>query len=103
MFNFFLFIVQVCVNNIKFIKIRKTMKLIQFIFCSIFIGLNEIIKFSIKRPMIALLLIFSFWVNSLPLPDENIVKNNSVTLMVDGGKRKFDLAFHRRLKRCFPD
>lgn len=103
MFNFFLFIVQVCVNNIKFIKIRKTMKLIQFIFCSIFIGFNEIIKFSIKKPMIALLLILSFWVNSLPLPDENIVRNNSVTLIVDGEKRKFDLAFHIRLERYFPD
>lgn len=39
-------------------------------------------KFFIKRPIISLLIIFGFWVNSQPLPQENIIKktnNNSNT------------------------
>ena len=48
------------------------MKLIQFIFGLIFIAFNEIIELCIKRPGISLLFIFGLWVNSLPLPDENI-------------------------------
>ena len=54
------------------------MKLIQSIVGLIFITLNEIIKFSIKRPIISLLLIFVVWVNSLPLPAENYYTNHSV-------------------------
>ena len=65
------------------------MKLIQFIFRLIFIGFNEIIKFFIKRPRISLLLIFGFWLNSLPLPEKNIVRDNSVTLL--GQNQKSDV------------
>ena len=57
------------------------MKLIQSIFDFIFLTLYEIVKFCIKRPIIGLLLIFGFWLNYLPLPDNNIVKSNSVTLL----------------------
>ena len=49
------------------------MELIQFILGLIFIILNKIIKFSRKKPIISLLLIFGLWINSLPLPDEKIV------------------------------
>ena len=49
------------------------MKLIQFIFGFIFIALNEIVKFSSRRPIVSFLLIFGLWANSLPLPDEKIV------------------------------
>jgi hypothetical protein len=57
------------------------MKLIRFIFGLIFIALDEIVKFFIKRPRISLLLIFGFWVNSLPLPEGNNVSDNSVILL----------------------
>lgn len=55
------------------LKITKTIELIQFILGLIFIILNKIIKFSRKKPIISLLLIFGLWINSLPLPDEKIV------------------------------
>ena len=57
------------------------MKLIQFIFGLIFIALDEIVKFFIKRPRISLLLIFIFWVNSLPLPEKYNGSDNSVILL----------------------
>jgi hypothetical protein len=67
---------------------------------------------------------FGLWVNSLPLPDENIVTvrqynplettiPNQTVLTISGGdglprlfsakSEKFDLAFHRRLEQHFPD
>ena len=39
--------------------------------------------------MISLLLIFGFWLNSLPLPKENIVRENDVTLL--GQNQKLDV------------
>lgn len=65
------------------------MNWIKFIFGFIFIALDEIIKFFIKRPVISLLLIFGFWLNSLPLPEENIVRENDVTLL--GQNQKLDV------------
>lgn len=35
--------------------------------------LNKIFNFFIERPILSLVLMFGLWVNSLPLPDENIV------------------------------
>lgn len=54
-------------------KTFVTVNLIKFLFGLIFLALEEIVKFFIKRPVVSLLLIFGFWVNSLPLPEENIV------------------------------
>jgi hypothetical protein len=65
------------------------MNWIKFLFGFIFIALDEIIKFFIKRPVISLLLIFGFWLNSLPLPEENIVRENDVTLL--GQNQKLDV------------
>ena len=65
------------------------MNWIKFFFGFIFIALDEIIKFCIKRPVIYLLLIFGFWLNYLPLPEENIVKSDSVTLL--GQNKKLDV------------
>jgi hypothetical protein len=62
---------------------------IKFIVDFIFIALYEIINFFSKRPMISLLLIFGFWLNSLPLPEENIVRKNDVTLL--GQNQKLDV------------
>ena len=62
-------------------KIFVTVNLIKFLFGLIFLALYEIVKFFIKRPVISLLLIFGFWLNSLPLPEENIVRENDVTLL----------------------
>ena len=39
--------------------------------------------------MISLLLIFGFWVNSLPLPEKNIVRENDVILL--GQNQKLDV------------
>ena len=65
------------------------MNLIKFLFGLIFLALDEIVKFFIKRPVISLLLIFGFWLNSLPLPEENIVRENDVTLL--GQNQKLDV------------
>jgi len=54
---------------------------IKFLFGFIFIALDEIIKFSSRRPIISLLFIFGFWITSLPLPEENVVRDNSVTVL----------------------
>lgn len=34
--------------------------------------MHRIIRFFKERPVLSLVLIFGLWVNSLPLPDENI-------------------------------
>jgi hypothetical protein len=65
------------------------MNCIKFLFGFIFTALDEIIKFFIKRPVISLLLIFGFWLNSLPLPEKNIVRENDVTLL--GQNQKLDV------------
>lgn len=62
------------------------MNWIKFLFGFIFIALDKIIKFFIKRPVISLLLIFGFWLNSLALPEENIVRENDVTLLSQNQK-----------------
>ena len=65
------------------------MNLIKFLFGLIFLALDEIVKFFIKRPVISLLLIFGFWVNSLPLPEESIVRKNDVIIL--GQNQKLDV------------
>lgn len=62
-------------------KIFVTVNLIKFLFGLILLALDEIVKFFIKRPVISLLLIFGFYVNSLPLSEENIVRKNDVILL----------------------
>ena len=68
---------------------KSTVNLIKFLFGLIFLALDEIVKFFIQRPVISLLLIFGFWVNSLPLPEENIVRENDVILL--GQNQKLDV------------
>ena len=70
-------------------KIFVTVNLIKFLFGLIFLALDEILKFFITRPVISLLFIFGFWVNSLPLPEENIVRENDVILL--GQNQKLDV------------
>ena len=100
------------------------MKFIKVIFGLIFIALNEIIKFFIKRSIISLLLIFGLCINHVPfsLFNETIVTQQSQmeknfarqrALIIYGGEnkhalvlekgKKFDLAFHHRLEQHFPD
>lgn len=57
------------------------MQLIKFIFNFIFLFLNEIVQFSIKKLRISLLLIFGLWLNSLQLYDSTIVYKNAVLLL----------------------
>jgi hypothetical protein len=94
----------------------------KFIVSLIFIILNEIIKFFRKIPLISLLVIFGLYVNSLPLPNENIVDiktpvernfNIQKALLISGGdsfplpfstkRKKIDLVLHARLMKTFPD
>ena len=64
------------------------MNIIKFLFDFIFIALDKILRFFIKRPVISLC-IFGFWLNYLPLSEENIVKENDVILL--GQNEKLDL------------
>lgn len=57
------------------------MRLLQFFFAFGFIIFNEIVKFCMKRPLVALLFIFGFWLNSFLLPDNSIVKSNEITVL----------------------
>lgn len=81
-------------KDYDFIKLAKveafvTVNLIKFLFGLILLALDEIVKFFIKRPVISLLLIFGFYVNSLPLSEENIVRKNDVILL--GQNQKLDV------------
>ena len=61
-------------------NIPKIIKFIQFILGLviigidlIFIGIDQIKKIYIQRPIISYLLIFLLWVSSLPLPEKHMV------------------------------
>lgn len=96
----------------------------KFIFASISIVSNKIIKFFRKNPILSLLFSFGLWVNFLPLPDQNIVTvrqynkleiriPNQKALVISGSdgllilfsakRKKFDLVLHVRLMKTFLD
>lgn len=52
-------------------------QVILFLIVSILFILRQIVKVLIRNPIISLLLIFGIWINSLPLPDENFVRDAS--------------------------